>query len=79
MERKEVEIKLTEIFRKVFNNDSIILSNELTTNDIDHWNSLINMILITEIENSFSLKFKLKELYKMRNVGDIIDDIISKL
>ena len=45
MERKEVEIKLTEIFRKVFNNDSIILSNELTTNDIDHWKTVFHLSL----------------------------------
>ncbi len=34
---------------------------------------------ITEIENDFSIKFKLKDLNKMRNVGDMIDIISSKL
>ena len=79
MERTEVVNKLTAIFRKVFNNDSLILTNELTANDVDHWDSLSHMILITEIENGFSIKFKLKDLNKMRNVGDMIDIIISKL
>lgn len=79
MERKEVVNKLTAIFRKVFNSDSLVLTNELTANDVDHWDSLSHMILITEIENSFSIKFKLKELNKMRNVGEMIEIIISKL
>ena len=79
MERKEVVNKLTVIFRKVFNSDSLVLTNELTANDVDHWDSLSHMILITEIENSFSIKFKLKELNKMRNVGEMIEIIISKL
>lgn len=79
MDKAQVLSKLTEIFRKVFNNDSLILKNELTANDVDHWDSLSHMMLITEIENKFLIKFKLKELNKMRNVGDMIDIIISKL
>lgn len=78
MEKAEVISKLTGIFRKVLSNDSLILSNELTANDVERWDSLSHMLLITEIENAFSIKFKLKELNKMRNVGDMIDIIISK-
>jgi len=78
MERTEIVDKLTVIFRKVFNNDLLILTNELTANDVDQWDSLSHMILITEIENIFSIKFRLKDLNKMRNVGDMVDIIISK-
>ena len=79
MEKTEVVSKLTAIFRKVFSNDSLILIDKLTANDVDGWDSLSHMLLITELENSFSIKFKLKELNKMRNVGDMIDIILSKL
>jgi acyl carrier protein len=79
MDRTAVVSKLTEVFRKIFNNDTLVLSDELTANDVDHWDSLSHMLLISEIEHSFSVKFKLKELNKMRNVGDMIDIIISKL
>jgi acyl carrier protein len=79
MERDDVISKLTEIFRKVFNSDSLVLSDELTANDVDHWDSLTHMILITDIEDSFSIKFRLKELNRMRNVGEMIDIIISKI
>jgi acyl carrier protein len=79
MERIEVIDKLTAIFRKIFSNNSLILTNELTANDVDRWDSLSHMILITEIEKAFSIKFKLKDLNKMRNVGAMIDTIITKL
>jgi hypothetical protein len=36
MERTEVVSKLTMIFRKVFKNDSLNLSDELTAHDVDH-------------------------------------------
>jgi acyl carrier protein len=79
MEKQEIEQKLTLIFRKVFANDSLALTNDLTANDVENWDSLTHMLLITEIENVFSIKFKLKDLNKMRNVGDMIDIISSKI
>ncbi len=79
MERLEVIDKLTTIFRTTLNNNSLILTNELTANDVDRWDSLSHMIIITEIEKAFSIKFKLKDLNKMRNVGAMIDIIIEKL
>ena len=79
MEHTALLEKLTDLFRNVFNSDSLVLTNELTANDVDQWNSLSHMILIAEIEKTFSIQFKLKELNKMRNVGDLINMISSKL
>jgi acyl carrier protein len=79
MERTEVIDKLTLIFRTIFTDSSLVLTNEMTANDVDRWDSLSHMMLITEIEKTFSIKFKLKDLNKMRNVGAMIDTIIDKL
>jgi acyl carrier protein len=79
MNERDVIEKLGRIFRKIFDNDTIILSKETTATDVDNWNSLNHMILVSEIEKYFSIKFKLKELTKMHNVGDMVDIIISKL
>jgi acyl carrier protein len=78
MEKKDILLRLTEIFKGVFKDNSIIISEESTANDIDQWDSLSHMLLITEVENSFAIKFKLKDLNKMRNVGDMMDIIILK-
>lgn len=79
MEKTLLIEKLTSIFRTTFNNESIIISDEMTANDVDGWDSLSHMLLISEIENSFSIKFKLKDLNRMKNVGDMIEVILSKL
>lgn len=78
MEEQEIVTKLEGVFRQVFNNKNLDITRDLTANDVENWDSLSHMLLITEIENSFSVKFKLKELNKMRNVGDMIDIINSK-
>lgn len=79
MDKPEVVIKLTEVFRAIFNNDTMVLSDELTANDVENWDSLTHMLLITEVESAFSIKFKLKDLNKMKNVGDMINIIMTKL
>lgn len=79
MEKAEVTEKLTLILRKVLNNDSLILRDEMTANDVDNWDSLSHMIIINDIETEFSIKFRLKDLNKMRNIGTMIEAIISKL
>jgi acyl carrier protein len=78
MDKKDVLIRVTEILRRVFRNPSVIITKETTANDIDQWDSLSHMIIITEVEKDFSIKFKLKDLNKMKNVGDMIDIIILK-
>jgi acyl carrier protein len=79
MEKREISDKLTVVFRNILNNQALVLTGELTANDVDNWDSLTHMLIINEVEKEFSIRFKLKELNKMRNVGDMIDLIQSKL
>jgi acyl carrier protein len=79
MERKELADKLAVIFRNVFNDADIVVTDELTANDVANWDSLSHMILIGEVEKNLGISFKLKELNKMKNVGNMMDIILSKL
>lgn len=79
MTKLELTAKLERIFKEVFNNPNIKLTEELTAHDVESWDSLSHMLLLTEIEDELNVKFKLKELSKMNNVGDLIEIILSKL
>ena len=79
MEKSELIDRLTYIFRTTFDEDALVITDELSAGDVDGWDSLSHMLLIVEVERSFSIKFKLKDLNKMKNVGDMIDLIISKI
>lgn len=71
--------KLTEIFRLVFDDDTIHLDPDMTANDIDGWDSLSHVNLITTIEAAFGIRFSHKDLLKQRRVGDLLSDIDRKL
>ncbi len=77
MEREEVRKLLSGIFEVVLN-QPVELTDDMTTDDIDNWDSLTNMTIISEIERQWGIKFKLRDIIRMKNVGDIIDTIIKK-
>ena len=76
--KNEITDKLTEIFRNIFEDDKIELNESLSAKDVDNWDSLTHMLLISEIESSFSIKFSLKDLNKLDNVGNLIELIKLK-
>jgi len=78
METELILEKMTKIFRNVFNDDTINLNSDTTAKDIGSWDSLSHMLMITEVENTFSIKFKLREINKLKNVGSLIELIESK-
>lgn len=51
----------------------------MTADDVENWDSLTHMLMITKVEEQFGVKFKLKELNKMKQVGDLISLIESKV
>lgn len=71
--------RLQEVFRTVFEDDEIEISNETTADDIDAWDSLTHVQLIVSVEKEFSLKFSTVEVMKLKNVGDFIALIEKKL
>jgi acyl carrier protein len=79
MEKLAIIEKLTAIFRRVFNDDQIILRDNLTANDVANWDSLTHMLMIGEVEKTFTVKFKLKELGKLDDVQGLISLIEQKI
>lgn len=63
--------ELTPIFRKALENDQLVIAPEMTARDVAGWDSLSHMSLIVEIETHFKIKFKLREIVRFKNVGDM--------
>jgi acyl carrier protein len=71
--------QLDEIFRDVFDDDSITLTPETTAADIAGWDSVAHVDLIVSIETRLKLKFKTSELGNLHNVGQLVGVIEYKL
>ena len=79
MERNEILAKLTPIFRTAFNDDTIELDEDMTTDDFDNWDSVTQMIIVSMIEKEFDIVFKLREVGMLDSVEAFMDGIEEKL
>ena len=76
MTRQEIFEKLNEVFSDVFDED-IVVNDKTTAADIEDWDSLTHITLISEVEDAFGMKFSMKDVLGMQNVGEMAD-IIEK-
>ena len=75
MSREEIFGKLNEIFRDVFDDETIEVKEETTSADIEGWDSLTHISLIAAVEEEFGFKFQMKDVISMKKVGDMVDII----
>ena len=78
MKKNELLIRLQEIFRDVFDNEDIVISNDTVAEDIEEWDSLAHIQLIKELESVFGIKLTSKEILSWDNVGEMVDAIQAK-
>ena len=78
MGRKEIMNEFNEIFEDIIDKGPVSLSETNTPKDVDGWDSLTNIQLIVAIEKNFKIKFTSEEIISWKNVGEMIDCILSK-
>lgn len=79
MNKEEIFEKLNEVFRDVFDDDSITVTDTTTANDIEEWDSLEHINLLAAIEQEFGMKFSMGQVVSMKNVGEMADIIMSQI
>lgn len=79
MSREMIMSKVQEIFRDVFDDDELMIKDETNSEDIEDWDSLEHISLIVAMEKEFGMKFDIKEVNKLENVGGMIDMIMKKM
>jgi len=70
---------LTEVFRYVFDDDELVITDETTANTVDGWDSLSHVNLILAIESRFKIRFSQRELLTFASVGDLRRAIEAKV
>jgi acyl carrier protein len=79
MTEQEIRSRVNEIFREVFDDESIQIADTMTAKDVEEWDSLNHINLIVAVERDFRIKFTTKEVSRLGNVGEFLALIQSKL
>ena len=79
MERNDILQGVNEVFKDNLDDESIILAENTTADDIEEWDSLTHVQLVVAVEKKFKIRFNAKEIQSWKNVGEMIDSISAKL
>lgn len=79
MQQPEIYALLTPIFRDLFEDETLVLTPELTSASVPEWDSFNHINLIVAVEVSLKIKFQTAELESMSTVGCMVDLIEKKL
>lgn len=76
---ENTQATLTQVLHDVFDDDTIVLRPDLSAADVDGWDSLAHVRLLLTVERKFGIKFNAIEAGKLKNVGELMELIDSKL
>ncbi len=79
MNNQEIVLRLQEVFRDVFDNEELVITENTSSKDIEEWDSLNNIQLVVSVEHEFNVKFTSVEIPSWKNVGDMAKCITSKI
>ena len=79
MTRKELFDGVQDIFRDIFDEDDMVIEDKTSSDDIEDWDSLNHINLVSAIEKEFEIRFALGELMALKDVGAMIDLMVEKL
>ena len=75
---KDLWAEIRQIFKAIFEDQNIMVEEKTSAADIEKWDSMHHVLLISEIENKFGISFDLDELIQMKSVGDIVTAVARK-
>ena len=73
MDKQTIFDAVQQIFRDNFDDEELVITRETCADDIEDWDSLEQINLLTAIERRFGIKFKLEDVRGLQNVGDLLD------
>ena len=79
MDREKVCMELQEIFRSVFDDKTLIISEKTTMEDVPRWDSFENANLMVAIESKYNVRFNLSYAYEIESVEEILTALEERL
>jgi acyl carrier protein len=75
----DILAQLQPIFQDILDQPELVINRESSALNVEDWDSLSHINLVTAVERHFKIKFALGELQDLKNVGDMVDLISAKL
>ena len=78
MDESQLWVSLTDVFRRVFDDDELVIGPKTNAKDIEAWDSLSHVQLVVAVEKRFGIRFNLGEVVALANVGQMAELIKAR-
>ncbi len=78
MTETDILAKLTQLFRDIFDEESLVITPQTTADDVEGWDSVNHITLVVAVEQAFKVKFKTAEIESLKDVGDLVKLVMAK-
>lgn len=79
MKEQELYDRLNGVFRDIFDDETLTVTSDTVAADVDGWDSLSHITLIQAIEDEFSIRFAMREIIGLNDVGELAAAIAARL
>ena len=79
MDIGDINLRLQKVFREIFDDENLEIKDEMSSDDIEEWDSLSHISLIVSTEEEFNIKLTPNEIEELGNIGDFKNLIFNKL
>ena len=77
-ERSDILARLQDVFQEVFDDDEIVISDDMTADDLEEWDSVMHITLVVAVENEFGMQLNAAEVGKLENVGQMVNILVER-
>jgi acyl carrier protein len=78
MTQTEILAKMQTVFDDVFLDD-VKVTPELSANDVEEWDSLLQISLVLGVEKAFNVRFRVGEVEATKNLGEFANLIQRRM
>jgi acyl carrier protein len=78
MTQRDTYAELNDVFRNVFDDDTLVIGPETTSSDVPGWDSQAHITLVVATEMHFKIRFRTADLDGLHNVADFVKLIDAK-
>ncbi len=79
MDKRAILEKLLDVFRDVFDDEELQVSEAATADDVEGWDSLMHVSLMVNVERAFGVKFTSAQVASLRSVGELVELVDHRL
>ncbi|HLY90927.1 MAG TPA: acyl carrier protein [Acetobacteraceae bacterium] len=77
--RDTILAEVADVARQVFEDPTLELTMDTTSDDVPRWDSMNHITLVVECESRFDVRFETMAIEELRSVGELVRLIERKL